>query len=79
MKIIGIGKNYVNETSEIDAIKTGNQLIFTKPDSSLVTGNKDVPYPKITNEIVYEVELVAKIGKTAKDIAVTDAPSYIAK
>ncbi|GAL73019.1 fumarylacetoacetate hydrolase family protein [Jejuia pallidilutea] len=79
MKIIGIGKNYVNETSEIDAIKTGNQLIFTKPDSSLVTGNKDVPYPKITNEIVYEVELVAKIGKTAKDIAVTDAPSYISE
>ncbi|PQV45473.1 2-keto-4-pentenoate hydratase/2-oxohepta-3-ene-1,7-dioic acid hydratase in catechol pathway [Jejuia pallidilutea] len=79
MKIIGIGKNYVNETSEIDAIKTGNQLIFTKPDSSLVTGNKDVPYPKITNEIAYEVELVAKIGKTAKDIAVTDAPSYISE
>ena len=79
MKIIGIGKNYVNNTSEIDALKTDNQLIFTKPDSSLVTGNKDVVYPSVTNEIAYEVELVAKIGKTGKDIPLEEAASYISE
>ncbi len=79
MKVIGIGKNYVNDLSEIATLKTGHQLIFTKPDSSLVTGNKDVPYPVITNEIVYEVELVAKIGKTCKDISEAEAASYISE
>jgi 2-keto-4-pentenoate hydratase/2-oxohepta-3-ene-1,7-dioic acid hydratase in catechol pathway len=79
MKIIGIGKNYVNDKSEISALKTGSQLIFTKPDTTLVTGNKDVVYPSITNELVYEVELLVKIGKTCKDVSVNDAASYISE
>ncbi|WP_179336126.1 fumarylacetoacetate hydrolase family protein [Winogradskyella costae] len=79
MKIIGIGKNYVNDTSEISAIKTGVQTIFTKPDSSLVTDNMDVEFPKITNQLAYEVELVVKIGKRGKDIALNDAISYISE
>ncbi|WP_179319578.1 fumarylacetoacetate hydrolase family protein [Winogradskyella helgolandensis] len=79
MKIIGIGKNYVNDTSEIAAIKTGAQTIFTKPDSTLVTDNRDIGFPKITNQLAYEVELVAKIGKRGKDIALNDAESYISE
>lgn len=79
MKIIGIGKNYVNDLSEISAIKTGAQTIFTKPDSSLVTENKDIAFPKVTNQLAYEVELVAKIGKQGKDIALKDATSYISE
>ncbi len=79
MKIIGIGKNYVNNKSEIAALKTGAQLIFIKAESTLVTDNKDVVFPKITNELIYEVELVAKIGKTGKDIAESEAASYISE
>lgn len=79
MKIIGIGKNYVNDTSEIAALKTGHQLIFLKAESTLVTDNKDIEFPAITNELVYEVELVAKIGTTGKNISVEDAPSYISE
>lgn len=79
MKIIGIGKNYVNDKSDIDALKTGAQLIFIKAESTLVTDNKDVEFPKITNQLIYEVELVAKIGKTGKDISETEAASYISE
>ncbi|WP_178988949.1 fumarylacetoacetate hydrolase family protein [Winogradskyella schleiferi] len=79
MKIIGIGKNYVNDKSEINAIKTGAQTIFTKPESSLVTGNKDIDFPKITNQLAYEVELVAKIGKRGKDISLKNANSFISE
>ncbi|WP_298553470.1 fumarylacetoacetate hydrolase family protein [uncultured Algibacter sp.] len=79
MKIIGIGKNYVNNKSEIAALKTGSQLIFIKAESTLVTDNKDIVFPKITNQLIYEVELVAKIGKTGKDISETEAASYISE
>lgn len=79
MKIIGIGKNYVNDTSEINAVKTGVQTIFTKPESSLVTHNQDVTFPKITDQLAYEVELVAKIGKRGKDIALADALTFISE
>ena len=77
MKVLGIGKNYVNDVAEIAALKNGQQLIFLKADSTIVTGNTDVPYPEITNELVYEVELVAKIGTKGKNIAEADVASHI--
>ncbi len=77
MKIIGIGKNYVNDKSEINDFKNGHQLIFLKADSTLVEGNKDVEFPLITENLVYEVELVAKIGTRGKDIPESEASSYV--
>ncbi|OEJ98488.1 fumarylacetoacetate hydrolase [Flavivirga aquatica] len=77
MKIIGIGKNYVNDKSEISALKNGDQLIFLKAESTLVTNNEDIVFPKITNELLFEVELVAKIGTKGKDIDVNNAASHI--
>ncbi len=78
MKIVGIGKNYVNSPEELAAVKKGGALtIFTKPESSLVKNNADIVFPSFTNDLRYEVELVLKIGKTGKDIAEQDANSYI--
>lgn len=77
MKIIGIGKNYVNDKADIAALKTGHQLIFLKAESTLVTDNKDIVFPSITKQLLFEVELVAKIGKTGKDIPENDAAAYI--
>lgn len=79
MKIIGIGKNYVVDKEEIKTVKNGEQLIFLKAESTLVTDNKDVVYPSITNELAYEVELVVKIGEKGKDIKVENAASYISE
>ena len=79
MKILGIGKNYVNSKDEISTYKNGKQIIFSKPESSLVLNNKDVVFPSITENLVYEVELVAKIGKTGKDISEAAAATYISE
>lgn len=79
MKVLGIGKNYVTNIEESGLNKSGNQLIFSKPASSLVTNNKDVEYPIFTNELIYEVELVIKIGKQGKNITEADAVSYISE
>ncbi|MDV7188067.1 fumarylacetoacetate hydrolase family protein [Lutibacter sp. TH_r2] len=79
MKILAIGKNYVNDKSDIEASKNGQQIIFSKPESSLVKNNKDVEFPKFTNELVYEAELVLKIGKIGKNIKVEDALSYVSE
>lgn len=77
MKILGIGKNYVTDKSEITELKTGFQTIFLKAETTLVTGNKDIEFPSITNELIYEIELVVKIGKQGKNISTTDAPAHI--
>ncbi|MGB2129121.1 MAG: fumarylacetoacetate hydrolase family protein [Flavicella sp.] len=79
MKILGIGKNYVNDVEDIKAVKDGKQVIFSKPESSLVENNEDVLFPSITENLAYEVELVVKIGKTGKDISEEDAVTYISE
>ena len=61
MKILAIGKNYVNSTEEIAAAKPENPIIFSKPATSLVTNNKDVVFPFFTNDLRYEVELVLNL------------------
>ena len=78
MKVLAIGKNYVLNTEELKSTsKNGKQLIFSKPESSLVKDNKDIEYPSFTENLVYEVELVIEIGKTGKNISESDATSYI--
>jgi len=79
MKILAIGKNYVNDKKDLADINKGFQMIFSKPESSLVRDNKDVVYPSFTSELIYEVELVVKIGKSGKNISEADAPSYISE
>lgn len=79
MKILAIGKNYINEKSELAEITKGFQMIFSKPDSSLVLDNNDVVYPSFTTNLLYEVELVVKIGKSGKNISEAEAPSYISE
>ncbi|WP_339660284.1 fumarylacetoacetate hydrolase family protein [uncultured Polaribacter sp.] len=76
MKILAIGKNYVNNLEEKNVGKTGNQIIFSKPESSLAI-NCDVEYPSITKQLLYEIELVIQIGKAGKNISLIDANSHI--
>ena len=70
MKIIGIGKNYVSDKSEISAIKNGDQLIFLKAESTLVSNNDNIVFPAVTNELASEVKLVVNIGKKGKKLPI---------
>ncbi|MBI9041487.1 fumarylacetoacetate hydrolase family protein [Lutibacter sp.] len=79
MKILAIGKNYVNDVTEISSNKNGQQIIFSKPESSLVTDNKDVEYPDFTSNLIYEAELVLKIGEKGKNISENEALNYISE
>jgi len=60
-------------------ITKGFQMIFSKPSSSIITDNGDVVYPSFTSKLLYEAELVVKIGKAGKDISEADATSYISE
>ena len=79
MKILAIGKNYVVNTEDISSNKSGSPMIFSKPESSLVTQNKNVEFPDFTNNLAYEVEMVIKIGKKGKNISEKEANSYISE
>lgn len=77
MKILGIGSNYVSDLKDLEEKRKAKKFIFSKPESSLAV-NCDVVYPSdITNELIYEIELVIKIGKEGKNITKETANSYI--
>ncbi|MDW7694878.1 fumarylacetoacetate hydrolase family protein [Flammeovirgaceae bacterium SG7u.111] len=76
MKIIGIGKNYVNEMSEKPEGEV-TPLIFTKPDSSLLENDEDLVLPSISDDVWYEVEIAFRVGKKCKGVKAADALDYI--
>lgn len=76
MKIVGIGKNYVNELSELPSEK-GMPVIFTKPESSLLPSGETLSLPAISDNVWYEIELAFRIGKTCKDVKKEDAIEYV--
>ena len=68
MKIICIGRNYIDHIKELSNLKPLNPVVFLKPDSSVIAKNQNFIIPSFSTEIHHEVELVVKINKVGKHI-----------
>ena len=68
MKIICIGRNYIDHIKELSNPKPMNPVVFLKPDSAVIAKNQNFIIPSFSNEIHHEVELVIKINKVGKHI-----------
>ena len=78
MKIIGVGMNYAEHNKELhDSLLIREEpVIFTKPDSSLLTGGRPVFVPHHTERCDYETELVVRINHLGKCIPERFAHRY---
>lgn len=76
MIIIAIGKNYVNSQEEMPASK-GAPVIFTKPESSVLTGNAPFEMSEVITNVAYEVELAFRVHKKGKKITKETAMDYV--
>lgn len=70
MKIICIGRNYLEHIEELDNNRNipAEPLFFTKPDTALLRNNEAFYIPDFSNELHYETELVVKINRVVKAI-----------
>jgi len=68
MKIICIGRNYLEHAKEMGKSITKEPIFFLKPDSSLIAKKQPFFLPDFSDNIHYEVELVYKIKKVGKSI-----------
>jgi 2-keto-4-pentenoate hydratase/2-oxohepta-3-ene-1,7-dioic acid hydratase in catechol pathway len=68
MKIICIGRNYVDHIAELNNKTPKDPVVFLKSDSSLLIKNQPFFIPEFSNEIHYEVEILIKINKIGKFI-----------
>ncbi|MFP4542956.1 MAG: fumarylacetoacetate hydrolase family protein [Candidatus Kapaibacterium sp.] len=73
-----VGKNYSGHAREMGGEIPDDPVIFMKPPSSYSSNGSKIDYPEITNLLHYEVELVAVIGRDARNISPEKAPDYIA-
>lgn len=76
MKIICIGRNYVNHAKEMNASVPTTPLFFMKPETALLPKRNPFYYPNFTKDLHFECELVVRISKLGKNISERYAHEY---
>ena len=76
MKIIAIGRNYIDHAKELNNPVPTEPVIFLMPETALIRKNQPFFYPDFSNDVHYEVELVIKINKLGKNISEKFAHRY---
>ena len=76
MKIICIGRNYVNHIEELNNERPDEPIIFMKPDTAILPKKTPFTIPEFSNEVHYEIEILVKISKVGKYIDTKFAHKY---
>jgi len=76
-KVLCIGMNYVDHCEEQNKPIPEEPLVFNKFPSCIVGPNDPLPYPEITKELDWEVELVIVIGKSGFQIPKDKALEHV--
>jgi acylpyruvate hydrolase len=79
MKIICIGRNYVDHAKELKNEVPTKPVFFMKPDSALVIENRPFFYPDFSNDVHYELEVVIKIDRLGRSIEEKFASRYFSE
>src|SRR5690606_8233642 len=82
--VFAVGRNYAEHVAEsargrgIDAKLPENVVFFTKPASSLIGPYDDIELDEtVTSQLDYEVELVAVVGRSGRNISAADAMEHL--
>lgn len=76
MKIICVGRNYADHAKELQNDVPTTPVIFMKPKSALLIGDKPLYYPEFTDDLHYECEVVVKICRNGKFVQEKFAHKY---
>ncbi|MCS7005662.1 MAG: fumarylacetoacetate hydrolase family protein [Cytophagales bacterium] len=77
MKIIGVGRNYLDHVRELQNEKPETPVIFMKPETALLRNHQPFYLPEFSQNIQHEIEVVIRIGKEGKHISEKFAHKYI--
>ncbi|MBO3116759.1 fumarylacetoacetate hydrolase family protein [Winogradskyella sp. DF17] len=68
MKLICIGRNYVDHIKELENERPSDPVVFLKPDTAILLKKQPFFIPDFSNDVHHEVELLIKIKKVGKYI-----------
>lgn len=77
-KIMAIGLNYADHVAESGLGTPSAQMWFAKMSTAIAGPYDDVPLPKVSEQLDYEAELVAVIGKRCRHVPRDEAAGVIA-
>ena len=76
MKIIAVGRNYVEHIKELNNEQPDDPVIFLKPETAIPLKNEPFFYPDFSSDVHYEVEILVKINRVGKNIDERFAHKY---
>ncbi|MFC0200095.1 fumarylacetoacetate hydrolase family protein [Paracoccus rhizosphaerae] len=77
-RIFCVGRNYADHAREMGHDPDREPpFFFTKPADALLTGDKPLPWPPLTQDLHFEGELVVALGAGGTDVAPGDATALI--
>jgi len=76
MKIVCIGRNYINHAKELNNEIPKEPVFFLKPETALLPKNNPFIYPSFSKNVQHEVEIVVKINRLGKHIEEKFAHKY---
>ena len=76
MKVIAIGRNYIDHAKELNNPVPQKPVFFLKPETAILQKNRPFYIPDFSKEIHYECEIVVKINRVGKNIAKQFAHRY---
>ena len=76
MKIICVGRNYVDHAKELNNPVPKKPLLFMKPDTAILNRGRAFYYPDFSEEIHDEAEVVLKICRNGRSIEPEFASKY---
>lgn len=77
MKVICIGRNYVDHATELGNAVPEEPIFFLKPETAVVYPGKPVKLPTNLGEIHHELEVVIAIDGYGKDIPANMALGFV--
>jgi fumarylpyruvate hydrolase len=75
-RIYCVGQNYAEHAREMGSSGREAPCFFAKP-ADAVSATSEVPYPRMTENLHHEAELVVAVGKACRNVSVDDALEHV--
>ena len=76
-KIVCIGLNYRRHAAESNLPVPQRPILFAKLANTPAASNEEIPLAPVSSQYDYEAELVALIGRTARNVSETQALDHV--
>ena len=77
MKIICVGRNYVEHITELENERRDSPVIFLKPETSIIHKNQHFFIPSYSNDVHHEIEMVVALKSGGPNISTEDALNHV--